>query len=302
MYSSKGVPKLKILEILEVSGSTYYSWKKKIPTDTRIKSCMRITPREKAAIIVLKKMNPEYGVCRISGQLRRDGVCVSPTTCYNYLKEEGLIIPLNNRPDPNREPKYLPFLPNQQWALDWSYIRINGERWNILTMIDCFSKYLIGFGVLKTIKAVDIQELITAVHEDQELEIGEDVKVVMDQGAQNKAKSTLNLIEELGMKSKFSEVGRPTQNAYMERWYKTLKQELVYPFGRDGFKNYDIAMDIIGKFVDNYNNERPHQSICNFVPHEAHYVYKNMSVMISLYKSMVIDARNLRINYYKLTG
>lgn len=297
-YNKQGISKLKLFEILGLNSTTYYNWSKGNIKDSRTKSILRITPNEKQAIINMKKYNPEYGVSRISGELRHLNIYVSPTTVYNYLKLENLIIPLRNRPNPNKEPKYLAFKPLQIISLDWSYIRINGIRYNILCIIDCFSKYLLGFTILKTVKSIDVQNLIASVCIDQKIELNSNIMITFDQGSQNKAIKTLEFLKDIKLEFKFSEVARPTQNVYIERWFKTIKNELIYPLGPDGFINEESALKVIGDYVDNYNNIRPHMTIYNFTPNEAHYVYKNMSWMLSIYKEHVINARKVRLEYW----
>jgi putative transposase len=299
-YYSKGISKLKIFELLGVNSTTYYNWFKKKTEDARTQSPLRLKPDEKNKIVELKKYRPEYGCSRISGQLRFDNVFVSPTTCYNYLKTEGLICALNNRPPPSREPKYLAYRPNQIWGTDWSYIRIHNERWNITAVIDTFSKYLLGFSVTRTVNGKTIRNLLSLVFMDQNIDIDDAPILSMDQGSANKSIKTRQFFKDIGLKLKYTEVARPTQNAYIERFFKTLKQELIYSFGVEGFSSYEKASEAIQNWVNEYNNHRPHFSLYNFTPHDIHYNIRNMSKAIDIYKQKVIDARNKRLEYWNV--
>lgn len=60
---------------------------------------------------------------------------------------------------------------------------------------------------------------------------------------------------------------KPTDNAIAERVNGIIKVESVY---RRKFTDIDHARSIIGKYIDFYNNRRPHMSIGLKVPSQAH--------------------------------
>lgn len=60
---------------------------------------------------------------------------------------------------------------------------------------------------------------------------------------------------------------KPTDNAIAERVNGIIKVESVY---RQRFTDIDHARSIIGKYIDFYNNRRPHMSIGLKVPSQAH--------------------------------
>jgi len=260
---------------------------------------LKITPIEKTNLIDLKKYHPEYGCGMISGMLRIDGTSVSPTTCYNYLKRAGLIIPLKNRKPPDKYPKYMPYMPLKTIGLDWSYFKIANERYNLVTVIDYFSKYLLGHVIVKNVNGAVIRNLVAGVYLEQGIERDNAPMLSLDQGTPNTAKKTKDFLRDLGFKLNYGEAARPTTHAVQERFYKTWKQELVYHFEADGFYDYEHAEDLISDYIYGYNNNRPHSSIYNFVPHDAHYVYQNMSLMLSIYRDLVQKARLSRITYWE---
>lgn len=294
----KEIGTYRALELLDINTTTYYSWKQSLPTDTRSPSPLRITPKEKQSIIQMKKDRPTVGYRQVSGYLRGDGIYVSPVTCYNYLKLEGMIEKLNLRSPPDREPKYLPYEPCRMWALDWTRVRIEGSRWYIISIIDIFSKLLIGFGILKSVKGRDVRELVALSVMDQNIQKDDGLILVMDQGTPNVARKTIEFLTDTGITPHIIEAGRPTQNSVKERWYRTLKQEEIYAYP-DGYYSEAVALSCISQYIDSYNKERPHSFIYNFTPAEMHYQFKNMSRAIEFYQARLKEVRNERLEYWR---
>ncbi len=61
--------------------------------------------------------------------------------------------------------------------------------------------------------------------------------------------------------------GRATDNARTERFFRSLKQEKIYRF------EYEAPRQVrqgIAEYIDEYNYERPHQSLDYQTPAEAY--------------------------------
>lgn len=66
-----------------------------------------------------------------------------------------------------------------------------------------------------------------------------------------------------------TQTGDPLENAVAERIHRTIKEE----FTTDGEINFSTIAEAktgIKKFIDFYNQHRPHRSIEWFTPNEAH--------------------------------
>ena len=59
----------------------------------------------------------------------------------------------------------------------------------------------------------------------------------------------------------------PDGNAFIERLYRTLKEEAVWP---NDFMNYNEALDAISVWVIDYNTERPHEALGMKTPAELY--------------------------------
>lgn len=61
---------------------------------------------------------------------------------------------------------------------------------------------------------------------------------------------------------------KPTDNAIAERINGIIKAETSY--NKCPFKDYDEALEAISKYIDFYNNRRPHMSIGHKIPAVVH--------------------------------
>ena len=90
----------------------------------------------------------------------------------------------------------------------------------------------------------------------------------MDQGSANMAYGTRRLIKDLEMVISPSRVSRPTDNARQERWYRTAKQEEIYCHG--DYSSIEIARQSMARYIEEYNELRPHQALWNYTPGFVH--------------------------------
>jgi putative transposase len=258
------------------------------------KSHLKLRENEIKRILEYKQLHPYLSHRKISGYLRYEGLWISPTSCYNYLKLNGLITPYEFREAPWKKPRYNVFRKNVMWGVDWSIIRVFNERWFILLLIDFFSRYIIAWGIMNSVTQKEIQDLILLGYQSQC--IGEnDPKPMIraDRGSPNVATTTKKYVKkDLGGNITYTRAYRPTDNAYTERAFRTVKQEIVYVFPE--FPTVEMSRTIIGKYIEEYNTIRPHQSLFNFTPDYVHQV-NNMSRIYEEYKGMMRSKRKERI-------
>ena len=302
--NSKGVAIINILSGIKVPRSTFYSWKSQKANKTRPISSNALLDSETNSVISMKEKQTHLCHRQISGLLRHANVWVSPSSCYRILKSEGLIWEWILREAPWKTAHYEPFRPNQIWGEDWSSIVIDGQRHYILTVLDLFSRYLVAWGIVKTVTKTEIKNLVALAIMSQR--IGEsDLKPILrtDPGSPNMAADVRIFLREVGVVFSPGRVARPTDNARQERFYRTLKQEEVYC--HDGYVSLDSARTSIGYYIDYYNEIRPHQSLFGYPPAVVHSC-GNKTRLLEQYRHNVENAKQKRrqerlLNNQKLT-
>ena len=288
-----GASKTKALSILGVCRSSYYGWQKRKHDPPRKPSIQCLTAAERVAIIEHKKHQPQLSHRQISGYLRCDGVWVSPSSSYRTLKALGWVEPRLLREAPWKTAHYEPFRPNQIWGEDWTILTIAGMRYYLLTIIDYFSPFIVAWGIVKSVGQREVKNLLALAYMSEHIDQETSRPMIrFDQGSPNMAHGTRRLIEELEMLFSPARVHRPTDNARQERWYRTVKQEEIYCYPT--YPTEQIARYSLGKYIEEYNERRPHQALMNFTPGYVHRM-GNKSALYTHYKKQVQIVKEQRI-------
>lgn len=291
-----GISRVQALKNLGVCRSTYYGWLRGKKGKEAVSSPLQLTLVERQAVVDKKKEEPQLSHRQISGSLRPEGYWVSPSSCYRLLKPLGWISSSSLREAPWRMPRYEPFRPNQIWGEDWTILSIDCLRHYLLTIIDYFSRYIVAWGVVKTVTRLEVQNLLTLAYWSEG--IGpQDPKPLLraDLGSPNMAHSTRRLIRDLEMVLSPARSNRPTDNGRQERWYRTVKQEEIYCYPT--YSTVEIARLSLGRYIHYYNEQRPHQALWNYPPGYVHRL-GNKSKLLEHYKTrvQVVKEQRLQIN------
>ena len=88
-----------------------------------------------------------------------------------------------------------------------------------------------------------------------------------DQGSQYTSNSWCTHLESSGIKVSMDGRGRCKDNIWIERFWRTIKQELIYlnP-ANDGIQLYND----IKEYMQYYNKKRPHQGIETRIPYQKY--------------------------------
>jgi len=256
-------------------------------------SVLCLTELEQQAIVEKKKTEPQMSHRQISGYLRSYGYWISPSSCYRILKSLGWVSPSKLRESPWKIPRYEPFRSNQIWGEDWTILTIDGSRHYLLTIIDYFSRFIVAWGIVKTVTQNEVQDILTLAYFSEGIE-DQDQKPILrtDLGSPNMAYNTRRLIKDLEMILSPSRANRPTDNGRQERWYRTVKQEEIYCYPT--YPSVDIARYSLTQYIELYNEKRPNQAIWNYTPGHVHRL-GNKSKLLAHYKEMVQIAKEQRL-------
>jgi putative transposase len=149
---------------------------------------------------------------------------------------------------------------NQVWEIDISYIPMRYGFMYLVAIIDVKSRYIVGWDISNTMEASWVVKTIKkAVKEHGAPEI-----INSDQGTQFTSEEYVEYIKSLKtVKISMDGKGRATDNAFIERFFRTIKYDRLYlnP-SRDGHELYNECED----FINYYNHRRSHSSIGKIAP------------------------------------
>ncbi len=87
----------------------------------------------------------------------------------------------------------------------------------------------------------------------------------MDNGPEFVSAQLAGWAEQHGIDLEFIQPGKPTQNSYVERFNRTFREEVLdfYVFSR-----LSEVRTIVDAWVQEYNEQRPHESLGNLTPED----------------------------------
>jgi len=97
-----------------------------------------------------------------------------------------------------------------------------------------------------------------------------------DQGSQYTSKEHIQILVDNNISISMDGKGRATDNIVIERFWRSLKYEDVYP---QSYASLKEARTGIGKYINIYNTQRLHQSLDYATPDEIYFKGVNNQVL-----------------------
>ena len=258
-----------LCETLEVSASGYYDWvHRQAHPSPRAQENARLAQQ---IVQVHQESRQTYGSPRIQKVLGQAGHVYGRHRIARLMRLQGLcgrakgrfrVCTTDSNHDqpiaPNRLPQLpAPSAPNQIWLGDITYVRTD-EGWLYLAgVLDLYSRRLAGWAMSEHIDT----ELILAAWAMALTHCQPPAGLVFhsDRGVQYASHDYRDALQSAQTIASMSRKGNCYDNAAMESFWSTLKQELVY---RRHFKTRSEAGQAIFDFIECfYNRRRLHSSL-----------------------------------------
>lgn len=227
-----------------------------------------------------RKLQKRIGGRKLFGMmnsfLHQHAIGMGRDAFFDVLRAYGLLVRIRKRKAkttdsnhpyrkyPNLIKEFIPIAPNQLWVCDITYI-VMGDGFGYLSLItDAYSRKIVGFCLHKTLSA---QGTIAALK--QALKNNPNTKGLIhhsDRGVQYCCHEYVEILQSKHIKISMTENGDPLENAIAERVNGILKTELL----KERFHSFAEAQEAIAIAISTYNHLRPHNSIGNLTPFEAH--------------------------------
>lgn len=262
-----------LCRLLQVSRSGYYDWlgrdtSERERGDGRLKILIRS---------IHKRSRGLYGAPRVHAELRAQGKRVGRKRVARLMREEGLegrsprrrgVRTTKSSPETVGENllerDFSAEAPNRVWAADTTYLHTN-EGWAFLVAIlDLFSRRVVGWAVSPEL-STDLAR--AALRKALRLRLVEPGLVFhTDRGGEFTSTRFGDDLKAVAAKQSLSRSGDCYDNAAMESFFGTLKDELDVTQGRT-FESAEDAERVIGEYIERYyNRERRHSAIGYAIP------------------------------------
>jgi len=223
----------------------------------------------------MKKMDkrhhdyPTYGVLQMQDYLFTLSYLVNPKRVIRLMRKARITAqyPKRNLSKLGLAGYIYPYLlrnltmdhPNQAWKIDITYIPMDKGFMYLTAIIDVYSRFIVGWGLHNSLHGENVIEVLdAAIHEHGVPEI-----INSDQGSQFTSPTWVNRLKELGISISMDGRGRATDDIYIERFWRTLKQDYVYPFPAE---NGTTLWKGIRGFMNHYNKEKTNQGVGRQTP------------------------------------
>ena len=241
-------------KLLSISRSSYYYKPKGLSAEDL--ELMKI-------IDEIYTQHPYYGTRRMSKCLQSKGYATGRKVVRRYYRIMGIeaVYPKINLSKRNQAHKIYPYLlrdtkierVNQVWSADITYIRLEQGFVYLVAIIDWYSRYILSWKLSITL---DSEFCVSALEEAIE-KYGKPEIFNTDQGVQFTSNGFISILIQHAIMISMDGKGRALDNVYIERFWRSLKQEKIYLIILTTVME---AKDAINEYVMFYNNERMHQS------------------------------------------
>lgn len=236
-----------------VSRSAYYYRPKLRPGDKEIQS----------VLTVLATKHIRWGFDKMMLKLKQDGYGWNHKRVYRIYCEMGLNLRIKPKKRfPSREAKSLfqPLARNICWSMDFmSDSLYTGRRFRMLNVIDDYNRESLLIEPSFSLPANRVIQLLTELCEIR----GYPEMIRVDNGPEFISNTFKQWAEEQGILIHHIEPGKPAQNAFIERFNKSYRTEVL---DINWFTNLSEVKRLTQSWREIYNLQRPHESLAGFAP------------------------------------
>ena len=163
-------------------------------------------------------------------------------------------------PKRERVPLYVPRPPDSVWSADFmADALVCGKRFRLFNVVDDFNREALHIEVDTSIAG----ERLVRVFERLRRERGRPQVLRTGNGPEFLGEAFIRWAKDSGMAIQYIQPGKPNQNAFIERFNRTLRDELL---DAHLFTRLDDVREAIYWWMIEYNEQRPHDSLNGMPP------------------------------------
>jgi putative transposase len=257
-------PALKLCEVMQVSSSAYYAWRKR-PGTLISAETLHLHHRMKA---LFRQGRDSLGSREMMKKLREEGFRIGRYKVRHLMAKLNLIVKqrvaykVTTRRNDNDavadnllNQNFNPVATNQVWAGDITYLK-TGEGWMYLAIVmDLYSRRIVGWAISKRMTTGLICQAMIMAYNLRQPPRG--LVFHSDRGSQYTSKRYRRLLKSYGVRSSMGDVGACWDNAVVERFFGSLKHDWIFKIAqptREHMRN-DVAA-----YMRYYNLVRLHSA------------------------------------------
>lgn len=243
-------------EMVDLSRSAWYA----PPLDWTVRDAELI-----AALAKLVEQKPSRGFGKCCQLLEKTHPHWNPKRIYRvYCAMKLNLRRAAKRRLPKRErvPLYVPEHPDTVWSADFMLDALAcGRSFRTFNITDDFNREIIHIEVDTSITSQRLVRIFERIRQERPLP----QVLRTDNGPEFLGEVFVEWAKQAGMAIQYIQPGKPNQNAYIERFNRTYREEVLdqYLFGR-----LDDVREATWRFLIDYNEHRPHDALGGLTPAE----------------------------------
>lgn len=260
-----------------VSASGFFDWRMR-PAPARERRRVEL-----AALVAWSfgRSNGTYGYRRVHADLARRGVRIGPDLVRDLMREQDLVAcqprPWRKTTWPGEADRpdlvgrdFTAAAPGRKLVGDITYLHTWAGFGYLATVIDCYSKAVIGWAVADHMRTELIIDALDMARRNHQLEA--DCIFHSDRGTQYTSQQVGEYLRQHHMRSSMGRTGQCWDNAMAESFFAALKNELIH---RTAFPTVNHARKAVAFYIEVfYNRQRLHSGLGYRTPHEVHTGYQ----------------------------
>jgi transposase InsO family protein len=236
-----------------------------------------------ARVIALRRSHPSWGQVRLHHQLGREGVDPLPSISgiYRALLRHHLIEPKATRKKLVTYKRWERGRPMELWQMDivGGVLLEDGTECKVLTGVDDHSRFCVCAGIMARANARPVCGFFAQAlerHGVPEEILTDNGKVFTNRFGTTPTEVLFDKIcRENGITHRLTAPRSPTTTGKIERFHRTWRTEFL---GGQIFPSLRIAQKELDAWVQDYNTNRPHQSLKMATPAERFFSRKEVNV------------------------
>jgi len=268
MSIKTNTPVNKLLSLIGISSSKYYSWIDRLDQTNNHNGIIPkkhwILKWEREAIINYAQTHMGEGYRRLTYMMIDDNiVAVSPSTTYRVLKSAGLLNRWNKVKKSSKGNGFdQPARPHQHWHTDIKYVNFRGTFLFLISVIDGYSRYIVHHELRMNMQEFDVEITVQRALEKYPFA---KPRLITDNGSQFISKDFAEYLKQAGLQHIRTSIAYPQSNGKIERYHRTIHEECLRT---KSLIDLDDARKQIAEFIDYYNTKRLHSSLFYLTPND----------------------------------
>lgn len=160
------------------------------------------------------------------------------------------------------EPLAVPTAVNECWSMDFMHDQLSdGRRFRLFNVLDDYNREGLGIEVDLSLPAERVIRSLTQIIEWR----GKPVAIRCDNGPEYISGKLAEWARKQGIDIRFIQPGKPQQNAYIERYNRTVRYDWLSHYL---FDSIGQVQDVATRWLWTYNNERPNMALGGITPRQ----------------------------------